>query len=82
MRLMISIERDGAEFRALLGESVEEGIAGFGFTPADAVRELFAQPELEALLRAELNEPPRSRGKRSDHSQGASHEQPHEHGSD
>ena len=37
---MIIVKMDGNQWFALLGENIQVGLAGFGDTPADALRDL------------------------------------------
>ncbi len=46
MILNISIEMDGDKWCALYGENIEEGCAGFGDTPIEALRALIDYLEL------------------------------------
>ena len=42
---MVSVFLDGNQWCALVGENLQEGVAGFGDTPSDALRDLADQIE-------------------------------------
>lgn len=43
---MINVFIDGNKWCALLGEDLQEGLAGFGDTPSEALRDLADQVEI------------------------------------
>ena len=43
---MILVTLDGSQWCAMLGDNLQEGLSGFGDTPAKALRELANQIEI------------------------------------
>ena len=43
---MINVFMDGDQWCALLGEDIQVGLAGFGYTPSEALRDLACQVEI------------------------------------
>lgn len=49
MKVEMELSLDGAQWCALIGPDLQEGTAGFGETPYDAVRELIGHFEAEGI---------------------------------